>query len=152
MKTQFYELAKAFCAATQFEDVDYLVQGKSIDIDGIECALIYREEISEDTAFLHVDFGAPPHAQRAEIYQVLLEQNFIGFTGKGSSFAISPASGHVVYVEQLPLRKAVASEVADTFAHFAAKARAWREHHFLDVQGSHQHALPDRTSLMQPRA
>ena len=132
MKDSFRHLINDLCKAAGLADPKRVEQGESIQVDGVECAILHHDELAPDLAFAYVAFGAAPARDQARIYEMLLQQNYLGFAGKGPCFTISPISGHVVYVEHARIDQTSGRELLARLGHLAARAVEWRLNHFLE--------------------
>ena len=96
--------------------------------------LIYNEQVANDRCFVYAEFGLAPQSDPAtllQIHQTLLLRNFLDFTGKGPCFTVSPFTGKVVYIENVPLATTKADELGATLSHIATEAADWRKTYFL---------------------
>jgi hypothetical protein len=130
MASSYCELVEAFSRIADL-DREYLLQGGSFAVEDIECALMHRADDAPDAVHCQFDFGEPPIERRVEIYELLLQLNYIGIEEYGGTFTIVPGTGHVVYIETLRLAGLTAERLADVLEYCADRAREWRQHHFL---------------------
>lgn len=135
MEQRFRQLVDEFCAITELDDADAIVEGMSFEVDAVECALIYRNQIAPEVVYCYIDFGLPPGDRLQEIHAQLLEMNYLEFAGGNSAFALSPHTGHVVFVTMVPIAQASGLSLADKFAYHAQQALQWREQLSIQQKG-----------------
>jgi hypothetical protein len=131
MEQQFRQLVDEFCDLTGLDEPDAIMEGKSFNVDNVECAVIYHDHITPEAIYCYIDFGLPPVNQLNEVYNELLKANYLQFASIKATFSLSPHTGHVVLVTVIQLIKATAKMLVDQFSHHAQQALAWRDHFFL---------------------
>jgi hypothetical protein len=130
MTSSYRELMEEFSRIAGL-DLEHLLCGGSFGVEDIECALMHRADNASDAVHCQIDFGKPPFEHRMEIYELLLQLNYMGIEEYGGSFTVAPDTGHVVYIETLRLAGLTAERLADVLEYCADRARDWRQHHFL---------------------
>lgn len=134
MREQFEKLVKELCTLTKLPDAKHVIDGGTMDVNGTTMGLIYNEQVANDRCFVYAEFGLAPQSDPAtllQIHQTLLLRNFLDFTGKGPCFTVSPFTGKVVYIENVPLATTKADELGATLSHIATEAAYWRKTYFL---------------------
>ncbi|GAA4018733.1 hypothetical protein [Actimicrobium antarcticum] len=131
MQQQFNAVVHAFCRAEKFNAPERLIEGESVELHGVEFSFVYDEEICADAMHLRVVFGNAPLKDETAIFRALLNENHLGYTGKGPGFCVSPASGLVLYMLQLRLCDATPAQLAGTMLYFTGKVKEWRSTYFL---------------------
>jgi len=93
MLLQFRRLIDDFCALTQLDDPDAIVEGCALCVDDVECALVHLDHITPDVVYCYVDFGLPPQERCAKVYGELLEANYVQLASNHVAFTVSPIPG-----------------------------------------------------------
>lgn len=131
MEQQFRQLIDDFCHLTGLGEPDAIKEGKSFNVDNVECAVIYHEHITPEAIYCYIDFGLPPENQLIEVYNELLKANYLQFASIKATFSLSPHTGHIVLVTVIQLIEATGKMLVDEFSHHAQQALAWRDHFFI---------------------
>jgi hypothetical protein len=131
MQQTYRQLIDQFCALTGLDDPDDIAEGKSFNVDEVECAVIYQDQISPELVYCYIDFGLPPGNLLIEVYDQLLQANYLQFASTKSTFSLSPHTGHVILVSVVQLQEATAELLTDQFSYHAQQALEWRNHFFL---------------------
>lgn len=129
---RFIDLANEFCALANIDQPALLLEGKPIEVDGVDFFLQYDEQFSPEHLVLYCDFGRPPAERVLEAYQVLLEANMIVYAAGSPSFMLSPDQ-RVVFGYQCQLRELKAPQLLDIVLNLAEQAREWRAGFFLEA-------------------
>lgn len=132
MKAKFRKLVADLCELKGIKDVEFIIHGAPIAVNGVSISLIYNELIRKDIVFMFTDFGDVPEENEAKIYKALLKQNHIGYSGNGPGFCMSPSTGRVGYVQNLRIDELTVDKLASTLVFFAGKALEWRNSFFLE--------------------
>ena len=131
MERQFQQLIDEFCRLTGLDEPKAIKEGKSFNVDDVECAVIYHEHITPEAVYCYIDYGLPPADQLNEVYNELLKANYLQFASIKATFSLSPHTGHIILVTALQLAEANGKMLIDQFSHHAQQALAWRQHFFL---------------------
>ena len=142
MKQQFDAVVRALCSVENIHDAQSLIEGESIELDGVEFAFLYDDEIAAEALHLKVVFGESPLEDETAIFKELLNQNHIGYAGKGPGFCLSPASGKVLYLLRLELQEATPALLVTTMSYFGAKVKEWQKTFFLSPPAVLRRRLP----------
>ena len=132
MKQKFEALVTGLCELKNLVDPAPFIQGAPMKVSGVMCSLIHNEQSNPDRFFLYVVFGYAPHGKEAQVFKALLQQNHVGFEGRGSGFCISATTGKVGHVVSIALDDATPNELASSMAYYAEKAIYWKETYFLE--------------------
>lgn len=147
MEQQFRKLIDEFCDLTGLDEADAIKEGKSFNVDDVECAVIYHDHITPEAIYCYIDFGLPPANQLNEVYKELLKANYLQFASIKATFSLSPHTGHVVLVTVIQLIEATGKLLVDQFSHHAQQALAWRDHFFLFDSCSSEASLPNNNRI-----
>ena len=134
MKEQFDAAMRALCEAEEIDQPSQLIDGASLDLHGVEFSFLYDEEVAAEALTLRTVFGTAPLRNETAIYQALLQQNHVGFAGNGPGFCVSPSSGQVLYLLQIPLQQATPDLLAATMLYFTGRVKEWQSTFFLPAQ------------------
>lgn len=141
MKQQFEALVRAFCEAEQFAWPDILIDGEPVELEGVEFSFLYDDEFAPDAMHLRVVFGPAPLKDETAIFQMLLNENHIGYLGEGPGFCVSPSTGNVLYMLKLPLDQTTPELLAATLVYFTEKVAEWQRTYFLPPPMARRHRL-----------
>jgi hypothetical protein len=136
MKQKFKDLVNGLCVLKNLTDPVPFIEGAPMNVNGTMCSLIYNEKSSPEQLFLYVVFGYAPHNKEALVFRALLQQNHVGFEGRGPGFCISATTGKVGHVVSIALDEATPDNLARSMAYYANKASSWRETFFLEKRPS----------------
>lgn len=148
MEQKFRQLIGEFCDLTGLEEPDAIADGKSFNVDEVECAVIYQNHITPENIYCYIDYGLPPGDQIPAVYDQLLKANYLQFCSTKATFCLSPHTGHVILVAAVQLIEATGNLLIEQFSHHAQQALTWRDHYlFFDTNDSgtlpsHNHRIP----------
>ena len=145
MKHQFAAIVSALCEAEHLPQPQRFIDGEPLELHGTEFSFLYDDDIDADAMMLRVVFGHAPLENETEIYQQLLQQNHVGFSGNGPGFCVSPASGKVLYLLKMPLAQTTPALLAGTMLYFTEKVKQWQTDYFLPPSVARRR----RSTLMQ---
>ena len=135
MEQNFTQLINEFCDLTGLEEPDEIAQGKSFNVDEVECAIIYQHHIKPEDVYCYIDYGLPPGDQLPTIYDQLLKANYLQFCSTKAIFSLSPHTGHIILVAAVQLAEATGKLLIEQFSHHAQQALSWRDHvSFFDAK------------------
>lgn len=135
MKQQFDAIITALCDAEQLPQPQRYIDGESMELHGVEFSFLYDEERDPDAMLLRVVFGHAPLKNETAIYEQLLQQNHVGFSGNGPGFCVSPASGKVLYLLKIPFAQSTPGLLVSTMLYFTEKVKQWQTDYFLPLSG-----------------
>lgn len=148
MEQKFRQLIDEFCDLTGLDERESIAEGKSFNVDEVECAIIYQNHLTPDDIYCYIDFGLPPGHQLAAAYNQLLKANYLQFASAKTTFSLSPQTGHVILVAIFQLSEATGKMLAEQFSYHAQQALTWRDHFFLldgdatDALSTHHNRIP----------
>lgn len=148
MENKFRQLIDEFCGLTALAEPDAIAEGKSFNVDEVECAIIYQNHITPENIYCYIDYGLPPGDQLPAIYDQLLKKNYLQFCGTKAIFSLSPHTGHVILVAVVQLVEATGKMLIEQFSHHAQEALAWRDCLFLfdtdisETLSTHKNRIP----------
>ncbi len=129
-KSRFIDLAHDFCSLAKLDQPALLMEGKAIEVDGIDFFLQYDEEYSPDHVMVYCDFGVPPSARLLQAYEALLETNMIIYGANCPAFMLGPDK-RVSFGYQCQLADIKAPQLMGIFLNLAEQARDWRTDYFI---------------------
>lgn len=145
MRENYRYLLEDFCNLCGIKGAGRIMEGGSIEFNGIAFSLIYSETVNPDIMFIYCDFGDVPLGRQADAYKALLEMNLFFCTGTGPTFSVSDETGRVLLVDQYPLvQKSAPEELRNVLVDLASLAKDWRIDHFLEKPASSLKSLSDR--------
>jgi len=131
MEQGFRQLIKEFCDLTGLEEPDAIAEGKSFNVDEVECAIIYQHHIKPEDIYCYIDYGLPPGHHLPAVYDQLLKANYLQFCSTKAIFSLSPHTGHIILVADIQLAEATGKLLVEQFSHHAQQALTWRDQFFL---------------------
>lgn len=136
MEQKFRQLIYEFCELTSLDEPEVIAEGKSFNVDEVECAIIYQSYIAPEHIHCYIDFGLPSGDQLDVVYDHLLKANYLQFASTKSNFSLSPHTGHVILTTVIPLNEATGKMLIDHLAHHAQQALSWRINYLLADPGA----------------
>lgn len=131
MEQQFRHLVDEFCDLTGLDERESIAEGKSFNVDEVECAIIYQHHLAPENVYCYIDFGLPPGHQLTAVYDQLLKANYLQYASTKTTFSLSPQTGHVILVAIFQLVEATGKMLAEQFSYHAQQALTWRDHFSL---------------------
>ena len=132
MKQKFDELMARFCAAAKLPGMEAIANGAPFTCGDILFAINRDSKRTQDLIFIHADFGPASEELARPVYYTLLEENFISAMDPSGTFGLSPVTGNVVYITQMPLAGATIKTLWQTIVSLSERAQHWRRTQFLD--------------------
>jgi len=148
MERKFRQLIDEFCDLTGLDERDAIAEGKSFNVDEVECAIIYQTHLTPEDIYCYIDFGLPPGHQLNAVYDQLLKANYLQFASTKATFTLSPHTGHVILVTIVQLMEATGKMLVEQFSYHAQQALTWRDHFFIfdadatDTLSPHKNRIP----------
>lgn len=126
-ETEFRSLCRNISHALQQPDVDSLGEHGRIEIEGVDIALFFDEQINPDMLFCYVDMGPVPMAGRAEVYGQLLTMNLLSGAKTNGVYSLDPASGNALFVVHFMNPETLdAAQLAEAFRIYATQTNSLR--------------------------
>jgi hypothetical protein len=133
-ETEFRSLCRSISRALQQPDAEALGEHGRIEIDGVDIALFFDEQVNPDMLFCYVDMGPVAEASRAEIYGQLLTMNLLSGAKTNGVYSLDPASGNAIFVVHFFNPEALdAMQLAEAFQVYATQTNSLRA--LLDDDG-----------------
>lgn len=146
-KQHYQELIHGLCALCEIQGAQGILEGGPLAVNDVVFSLAYNEEIDANALLVYCDFGAVEAGREADGYRALLETNMLMYAANGPMYALSPATGRIVFANHYPLKGMEPTMLRTILAHLAAKAMDWRKDQFLDNPPLQRNNKP--TSRMQ---
>ncbi|MEN3297243.1 MAG: hypothetical protein V7642_6496 [Burkholderiales bacterium] len=134
----FRDLAKNFCALTGLDDASNLVDGGSIELNGVEFSFSYNQNINPDSITIYCNFGPAPAEHRAEVYEALLEANMFVHVGHFPAFMVFQPTKHVLFATHRSL-SITPEALCDLMIDVAEQAKGWTQHYFQRAGATSPH-------------
>lgn len=127
-ETEFSILCRNVSNALSHPEPDALGEQGRIDIDGVDIALFFDEQVNPDLLFCYVDMGPVPEQSRAEIYGQLLTMNLLSGAKTNGVYSLDPASGNAIFVVHFMHPEALDPvQLAEAFRVYATQTNSLRE-------------------------
>jgi hypothetical protein len=124
---RYVEIVTEVCAVVDLPDVDYVLETRSIDVEGFDVRLDYFDD-DPGSMYVNFHFGIVSAGRTLAIYRLLLEANLLIYAQDQAQLGLDADTGGIVLLMRLPLTPEVSGEtVADLFAHYAEHGRYWRQ-------------------------
>jgi hypothetical protein len=131
----YKELAARFCNLVGLDDPSQILDGASIDLNGVIFSFSYNQNINPDSFTIYCDFGPAPPGRKEEVYEQLLEANMFVHVGHFPAFMIFQSTKHVLFATHRPLT-ITAEGLADLMLDVAEQAKGWTNHYFQAAASS----------------
>jgi hypothetical protein len=124
---EFKSLCRNISHALQQPDADSLGEHGRIEIDGVDIALFFDEQVNPDMLFCYVDMGPVAEAARTEVYGQLLTMNLLSGAKTNGVYSLDPTSGNAVFVVHFMNPETLdAAQLAEAFQIYATQTNSLR--------------------------
>ena len=124
---EFKSLCRNISHALQQPDADSLGEHGRIEIDGVDIALFFDEQVNPDMLFCYVDMGPVAKAARTEVYGQLLTMNLLSGAKTNGVYSLDPASGNALFVVHFMNPETLdAAQLAEAFRIYATQTNSLR--------------------------
>jgi hypothetical protein len=120
-------LIEDFCRLAGISSPIDVMQGATVETDGIRFSLAYAGRAHPDLLFIYGDFLDPTIGSEADWYRAVLTKNLFLYAPDAPVFARSPDTGCVVLAQHVPLAGSSAEALADKLIALAADIHELRE-------------------------
>lgn len=126
-EAEFRTLCRNISLALGQSAPDSLGEHGRIDVDGVDIALFFDEQVNPDMLFCYVDMGPVPETMRTEIYGQLLTMNLLSGAKTNGVYSLDPASGNAIFVVHFINPGTLdAGQLADAFRIYASQTNSLR--------------------------
>ena len=126
-ETEYRSLCRKLCSALHQSDVDALAEHGRIEVDGVDIALFFDEQVNPDMLFCYVDMGPIPELSRTEIYGQLLTMNLLSGAKTNGVYSLDPSSGNALFVVHFMHPETLdAAQLAEAFQVYATQTNSLR--------------------------
>ena len=126
-EAEFNKLCRNICRALRQPDAESSGNHARIEIDGVDIALFFDEQVNPDMLFCYVDMGPVPEASRTAIYEQLLTMNLLSGAKTNGVYSLDPASGNAIFVVHFMNPDALdAAQLAEAFKVYASQTNSLR--------------------------
>jgi hypothetical protein len=126
-ETEFRNLCRNISRALHQPDVESLGEHGRIDIDGVDIALFFDEQVNPDMLFCYVDMGPIADTARTEVYGQLLSMNLLSGAKTNGVYSLDPASGNALFVVHFMNPESLkAEQLAEAFKVYATQTNSLR--------------------------
>lgn len=110
------------------EALDGLGEYGRIEIDGMDIAVFFNEDLAPDRIFCYLDLGPVKDAGRSEACENLMMLNFLVGTRTDGVFGMDPASGNVLMIVHVLASETLTGDLfAQALQFYAAQAASVRK-------------------------
>jgi hypothetical protein len=126
-ETEFRSLCRNISLSLQQPDAEALGEHGRIEVDGVDIALFFDEQVNPDMLFCYVDMGPIADAARTEVYGQLLSMNLLSGAKTNGVYSLDPASGNAIFVVHFMNPETLdAAQLAEAFKVYAAQTNSLR--------------------------
>ena len=126
-EAEFRSLCRNISHALLQPDAEALGEHGRIEIDGVDIALFFDEQVNPDMLFFYVDMGPVAEISRTEIYGQLLTMNLLSGAKTNGVYSLDPASGNAIFVVHFFNPEALdAAQLAEAFQVYATQTNSLR--------------------------
>jgi hypothetical protein len=125
-RERYEELIHEVCAVVGLPDADYVVETRSLEIEGFDVHLDHQET---DPSSIYVTFhyGAVTAGRTLTVFRLMLEANLLIYAQDQAQLCLDPDTGSIVLLIHVPMSEEVTGEyLADIFGHYAEHGRYWQ--------------------------
>ena len=126
-ETKFRTLCRTISLSLGQAEPDSLGEHGRIDVDGVDIALFFDEQVNPDMLFCYVDMGPIPELSRTEIYGQLLTMNLLSGAKTNGVYSLDPTSGNALFVVHFMHPETLdAAQLAEAFQVYATQTNSLR--------------------------
>ena len=126
-ETEFRSLCRNISLSLQQSDLESLGEHGRIEVDGVDIALFFDEQVNPDMLFCYVDMGPIADAARTEVYGQLLSMNLLSGAKTNGVYSLDPASGNAIFVVHFMHPETLdAAQLAEAFKVYATQTNSLR--------------------------
>lgn len=127
-ESEFKDLCRDASRALEIEEVDALGEYGRLELDEMEIAVFFNEELAPDRLFVYLDVGPMDEEQREQTMENLMTLNFLIGSRNEGVFGIDPSSGHILMIMHVPLSEVPTGDMlAEAFRIYTAQALSVRK-------------------------
>ncbi|KUZ65477.1 CesT family type III secretion system chaperone [Burkholderia ubonensis] len=124
---RYEQVIAEVCAIVDLPDVEYVLETRTIDVEGFDVRIEYFDEDPE-SMYVNFHYGIVSAGRTLAVYRLLLEANLLIYAQDQAQLGIDADTGSIVLLMRLPLTPDVTGvTLADLFAHYAEHGRYWRQ-------------------------
>ncbi|MEC5217508.1 hypothetical protein RCH09_002466 [Actimicrobium sp. GrIS 1.19] len=106
MQSGFERLIHGFCALTGYHAPQRVLTGEGITYDGVILAVSWKPKANPAMLFVYASLGQLDAEHQAELYPMMLKQNFMMLMTSTRNFSFSKSMDSVVLIEDVSLADA----------------------------------------------
>ena len=126
-ETEFRTLCRNISLALHRPDAESLGEQGRVEIDGVDIALFFDEQVNPDMLFCYVDMGPVSGASRTEVYEQLLTMNLLSGAKTNGVYSLDPVSGNALFVVHFMDPETLdAAQLAEAFKIYASQTNSLR--------------------------
>jgi hypothetical protein len=123
---RYTELVREICDVVQLPDADYVLETRTLEIEGFEVRL---ENYENDPGSMYVNFhyGVVTAGRTLVVFRLMLEANLLIYAQDQAQLCLDADTGGIVLLVHVPMTDDVTgSYLADLFGHYAEHGRYWQ--------------------------
>jgi len=123
---RYTELVREICDVVQLPDADYVLETRTLEIEGFEVRL---ENYENDPGSMYVNFhyGVVTAGRTLVVFRLMLEANLLIYAQDQAQLCLDADTGGIVLLVHVPMTDDVTgSYLADLFSHYAEHGRYWQ--------------------------
>ncbi len=122
---RYVELVRDVCAVVDLPDADYVLETRTLEIEGFEVRLDHHEN-DPDAIYICFHYGTVTAGRTLTVFRLLLEANLLIYAQDQAQLCLDSDTGGIVLLVYLRMTDDVDGyHLADLFAHYAEHGRYW---------------------------
>ncbi|PLZ00280.1 molecular chaperone Tir [Burkholderia sp. WAC0059] len=123
---RYTEVVRDLCQAVDLPDPDYVLETRTIEVEGFDVHLDYFEN-DLDALYVTFHYGTVTAGRTLTVFRLMLEANLLIYAQDQAQLGLDADTGGIVLIIRLPFSPDLDGPmVADLLAHYAEHGRYWR--------------------------
>jgi len=124
---RYVELVRDVCRAISLPDADYVLETRTLEIEGFDVHLDHQES-DPGALYLSIHFGAVTAGRSLTVFRLMLEANLLIYAQDQAQLCLDADTGGTVLLVHLPMTDDVdGAYLADLFVPYAEHGRYWQQ-------------------------
>jgi hypothetical protein len=124
---RYVELVRDVCAVVSLPDADYVLQTRTIEIEGFEVQLDHHEN-DPGAIYVNFHFGTVTAGRTLTVFRLMLEANLLIYAQDQAQLCLDSDTGGIVLLVYVQMTEDMNGDhLADLFTHYTEHGRYWRQ-------------------------